>query len=126
MSESTNVYRLPVPAYQLAAARLRGPQGQCPMCAVSFGGVECALNPMHKTGEYATRCGTYCAASLVKTTFAAQKTTIHTCSPGQRLRTGPRVLGFLWRRPCDEPGEHLHQTCRACGWRGILLPATET
>lgn len=34
------------------------------------------------------------------------------CTPGARIRTG-----FFHR--CKEPGEHLHEHCRACGHRWI-------
>lgn len=44
------------------------------------------------------------------------------CGPGQRLVVS-RLL-FFWRRRCEEPGAHLHQSCSRCGWHGIVLPIT--
>lgn len=128
------IYRAPAPIQ-----RRRGARDACPACDESFvtertvcefcGGADFAASLFSTAGQ-PSRTRMSCASSTCpghnkpdpyKT--VVRNTNVVYCGPGQRIVVS-RFL-FFWRVRCREPGAHLHQSCRRCGWRGIAPPAAE-
>lgn len=137
MGDLLSIYRTPAP---LVRDVRRGEFEACPACGESFtiektvcefcsgdkfDDAMFSVN-MRNVGMH-MRCATRSCPGYVKSDPYKRLVLFNVspvyCGPGQRLVVS-RFL-FFWRRRCEEPGAHLHQRCGRCGWRGIVLPATD-
>jgi hypothetical protein len=144
MSESSNVYRLPVDKMPHRGTAATSSPARPAIHAVTVcahcGGEEFVERGMGYRGDGPSRlvvAASFCEnQSCIGFTQGNQPNARRTvykhlvrprfCGPGQRIVL--RVTGWwLWRREvrCEELGAHIHHSCPRCGWTGVSLPATE-
>lgn len=135
MGKIVAIYRASIPS-----RRRRGAHDACPACGDSFttertvcefcGGADFAAS-LFSGPNLPSRTEMRCASIVCpgynrpmpyRTVVVNTSATVY-CGPGQRVVVS-RFL-FFWRIRCREPSAHLHQSCRRCGWRGIVPPVEE-